>query len=83
MVEELLQAVETYVSCQQKTVAHFIATRPIMYLCLVAERRQGSKVTNLWWEHDGLDTEGERTADQEAKRTEGGEDTDGAEIETY
>ena len=35
MAEAGFQEVETYVSCHQNTVAHFIATRPIMDLCLV------------------------------------------------
>ena len=39
MTEAVLQEVETYVSCIYKKVAHFIATRPIMDLCLASERR--------------------------------------------
>ena len=34
-----LQEVDTDVSRRQNTVAQFIATVPIMYLCLEAERR--------------------------------------------
>ena len=34
-----MQEVETYVSCHQNTVAQFIASRPIMDLCLAAVRR--------------------------------------------
>ena len=45
MVEAELQEVDTYVSRRQKTVTQFIVTRPIMDLCLVAERRPGSRVT--------------------------------------
>ena len=37
-----------------------------MDLCLVADRRPGSRVTNLWWEQDGLDMEGMWTAAWEA-----------------
>ena len=32
-----LQKVETYVSCRQTTKAQYVATRTIMYLCLVAK----------------------------------------------
>ena len=35
---------ETYVSVRKNTVAQYIATRPIMYLCLVVKRRQGQRV---------------------------------------
>ena len=34
MVEAVLEEVETYVACLHNTVAHFIATRTIMNLCL-------------------------------------------------
>ena len=34
MVEAVLQELETYSSRHQNTVSHFIATRPIMDLCL-------------------------------------------------
>ena len=44
MVEAGLKEVETYISCCQITVAQFIATRPIMDLCLAAEWRPGSRV---------------------------------------
>ena len=44
MTEARLKEVETYISCLQNKVAHFIATRPIMDLCLAAERRLGSRV---------------------------------------
>ena len=82
MVEAGLQEVETYVSRCQNIVAQCIATRPIMDLCLAAERRPGSRVANRWWEQDGLDLEGMRTTAREAERTEGEEETDGTETET-
>ena len=37
-----LEGIDTYVSRQKNTVAHYIATRPILDLCLEAERRPGS-----------------------------------------
>ena len=41
------QEVETYVSHHQNTVAQYIATRPIMDLCLVANRRLRPRVKIL------------------------------------
>ena len=69
MVEAILQEVKTYVSRRQNTVTQFIATRPIMDLCLAAEWRPGSRVAKRWWEQDGLDLEEMRTAAWEAEHT--------------
>ena len=40
---------------RQNTVAQFIATQPILGLCEVAERRQGTRVPQRWWEQSGID----------------------------
>ena len=72
MVEAGLHEVETYVSHHQSTFTQFIATRPIMDLCLAAERRTGSWVAKRWWQQDGLDLEGMRMTDQEVERADGG-----------
>ena len=40
---------------RQNTVAQFIATRPILGLCKVAERRRGTRVPQRWWEQSGID----------------------------
>ena len=77
MEEVLLQEVETYFSCHQNTVAHFIATGPIMDLCLEADRCPGSWVEKHWWEQEGLDLEGMWTADQEEEEEEWEAETDG------
>ena len=45
MTDTVLQEVETYVSCRQNTVARFIATRPIMDLCLAEEQKPGPQVS--------------------------------------
>ena len=82
MAEAGLREVGTYVYLFHNTAAQFITTRPIVDLCLAAERMPGSRVTKQWWDQDGLDVEGMRTATQEAERTEGGEETDRAETET-
>ena len=43
---------------RQKTVAQFIARRPILDLCERSARRPGAKVSQRWWEQYGLDLEG-------------------------
>ena len=45
----------TSVLWRQNTVAQFIATRPILGLCEVAERRRGTRVPQRWWEQSGID----------------------------
>ena len=40
---------------RQNTVAQFIATRPILGLCEVAERRRGTRVPQRWWEQWVID----------------------------
>ena len=44
MMESVLQKVDKYVSRCHSTVAQFIATRPIMDLCMAVERRPGYTV---------------------------------------
>ena len=58
MAESVLQEVETYVYRRQNTATQFIATRPIMDLCLVSEQRLGSSVAKRWWDQEGLDMVG-------------------------
>ena len=59
-----------------RKIAQFIATSPIVDLCLVLERRPRLRVSKRWLDQDGLDLEGMRMEDQEAVRTEGEEETD-------
>ena len=40
---------------RQNTAVQFIATRPILGLCEVAERRQGTRVPRTCWEQTGID----------------------------
>ena len=40
---------------RQNTVAQFIATRPILGICEVAEKRRGTRVPQRWWEQSGID----------------------------
>ena len=65
MAEAGLQEVDTYFSHHQNTVAQYIATRPIMDLCLVMKRRTGPRVKMRWLEQEGLDLEGMRTEARE------------------
>ena len=57
------------------TVSQYIATRPIIDLCLAANQRPRPRMAMRWWEHDGLELEGIRTADREAEKTDGMETT--------
>ena len=41
--------VRTSILRRQNMVAQFIATRPILELCEVAERRRGTRVPRRWW----------------------------------
>ena len=49
-----LEEVDTYVLHLYNTIAQYIATRPILEICLAAERQPGVQVTRKWWEHAGL-----------------------------
>ena len=49
---------ETCISRRQNTVAQFIATSPILDLCLEAERRPVEWVVKKWWEKDGINLVG-------------------------
>ena len=82
MAEARFQEVDTYISHHQNTMVQYIATRPIMDLCLTAKQRSGPRVTMWWWEQEGLDLEGMRTAAWEEEQTEGKEEMDGTETAT-
>ena len=58
---------ETYVSRRHNTVAQFIVTSPIMYLCLVAEGIPGPWVYKRWCKQYGVYVEGMTTEDREAE----------------
>ena len=53
-----------------------------MDLCLAAKQRLGPRVENRWWEQEGLDVVGMRTAAQEAEHMKGVEEMDGTETKT-
>ena len=52
--------IRTLILRKQNTVAQFIATRPIMSLCEVTERRAGTRVPMRWWEYTGIDWKADR-----------------------
>ena len=49
-----LEEVDTYVLHLYNTIAQYIATRPILEICLAAERRLGVCVNRRWWEQASL-----------------------------
>ena len=52
VIEEAgLQEMETYVSGRQNKVAQYIATIPIVGLCLAAKQKPGPRVEMRWREH--------------------------------
>ena len=52
--------IHTSILRRQKTVAQYIATRPILDLYKQATRRPGVWVFQRWWEQTGIDLEGAR-----------------------
>ena len=58
MKEAGIVRIWTSILRRQNTVAQFIATRPIMYLCEGAVRRPGARVTRRWWEQTDIDWKG-------------------------
>ena len=48
----------TSILWRQNTVAQFIATRPILDLCEMANRRPGARVHRRWWEQTRIDWKG-------------------------
>ena len=56
----VLEEIEVYISPRQNIVAQYIATRPIMELCLAAERKPGMRLSRQWWEYPALDILGIR-----------------------
>ena len=55
-----LEEIGVYIACRQNTVAQYIATRPIMDLCLAAEQKPGMRLSRRWWEYPALDIMGIR-----------------------
>ena len=62
MKEAGVVRIRTSILWSQNTVAQFIATRPILGLCEVTERRLGTRVPRIWWEQTGIDCKAAREA---------------------
>ena len=58
MAEASMQELDNYVNRCQNTSAQFIATRPIMDMCLATARRLGARVLKQWREQEGLNLAG-------------------------
>ena len=67
MAEEVIQDTGTYVASCQNTVTQYIATRPIMDLCLAVGWRPGAQVSKRWWDQEILDTDKIRKASRVAE----------------
>ena len=50
-----LEEIGIYIVSRYDTVAQYIATRPIMDLCLAEERNPGMRPSRRWWEQTALD----------------------------
>ena len=70
----------TSVLRRQNTVAQFIATRPILGICEMAERRRGTRSPHRWWEQSGIDwrLEREKAAAAQAGANEAASETPGS-----
>ena len=55
-----LLTMEDYIRRSQKTVAQYIATRSLLYLCEGSERALGARLGIRWWEQVVLVLEGAR-----------------------
>ena len=82
MEEAGLTDIRTSILRRQNTVAQYIATRPLLDLCVGARAREGEKVTLRWWEQAGIDwdkAKAKGTETETTSRTETGTDTEGEE----
>ena len=76
---EGLEEIRLYIARIQNMVAQYIATCPIMDLCLAAEQKPGMRLSMRWWENTALDILGNRAGYAAA---EGGEETGAEESES-
>ena len=76
MKEAGVVRIRTSILRRKNTVVQFIATRPILGLCEVEERRPGTRVPRRWWEQTGIDwkaareTSAAKNEDNEAEAAE-------------
>ena len=55
-----MEEIRVYIACRENMVAQYIATLPIMELCLAAERNPGMRLSRQWWYQPALDIMGIR-----------------------
>ena len=67
-----LEDIGVYIAFHHNTVTKYIATHPIMDLCLAVEQKQVMRLSRQWWEQPTLYTMGIRAVHVAAK---GGEET--------
>ena len=70
-----LEEIGVYIARRQNTVAKYIATCPIMDLCLAAELNMRMRISRRWWEQPAPDILEMRA--RNATSAGGGEDGDG------
>ena len=49
-----IEDIRTYIYRWHKTAAQYIATPPILDLCLDTDKRPGSRTLTRWWEQKGM-----------------------------
>ena len=67
MKEAGLTDVQTSINIRQNTVAHYIATRPLLDICKGATQREGARVTLRWLDQTGIDWEKAKARDTETE----------------
>ena len=55
MKEVGLTDVRTSINRRQNTVAQYIATQMLLYLCEGSTQREGARVTLRWWDQTSID----------------------------
>ena len=54
------EEIRVYIPCHQNTVAQYMTDRPIIGLCMAAERNPGLRLSRRWWKQPDLDILGTR-----------------------
>ena len=73
MEEAVLTDIKTSIQRRQNTVAQYIATRPLLDLCVGARAIEGAKMTLRWWEQARIDWEKAKAVGTETETTAGTE----------
>ena len=81
MREAGFEGIRKAVSRRQNTVAQYITTRPILYLCERAMQRVGERVSWRWWNQEVIDLKAAKEMAAEAMATDWESESE-AEVET-